>query len=157
MLIFLLGAGYTLKRHGHVRVDVMYAKFTPRTKAWIDLAAALRLVERFGLNPFGVHWAQIRARDILLVDQDGKLLEGEVELSAVCIHAPVHMLHPRVRCVLHTHMPYATTLTAIEDGRLEAVSQNAWCSSIISRAAEKSATATASSPTATAPSRKSTN
>ena len=117
-------------------------------QARVDLAAALRLAERFGLsegicnhfsaalpgrddrfllNPFGVHWAQIRARDILLVDQDGKLLdgEGEVELSAFCIHAPVHLRHPRARCIMHTHMPYATTLTAVEDGRLEAVSQNA--------------------------------
>ncbi len=117
-------------------------------QARIDLAAALRLAARFGLsegicnhfsaalpgredrfllNPFGVHWAQIRARDLLLVDQDGNLLEGEgeIELSAFCIHGPVHLRHPRARCILHTHMPYATTLTAVEDGRLEAVSQNA--------------------------------
>jgi TRAP-type mannitol/chloroaromatic compound transport system permease small subunit len=33
----LLGAAYTLKRNEHVRVDVMYGRLRPRTRAWIDL------------------------------------------------------------------------------------------------------------------------
>jgi TRAP-type mannitol/chloroaromatic compound transport system permease small subunit len=36
-LIFLLGAGYTLKHNGHVRIDVLYGRLSPRTQAWIDL------------------------------------------------------------------------------------------------------------------------
>ena len=35
--IFLLGAGYTLKKNGHVRVDIFYTNFNERTKAWINL------------------------------------------------------------------------------------------------------------------------
>jgi TRAP-type mannitol/chloroaromatic compound transport system permease small subunit len=35
--IFLLGAGYTLKHNGHVRIDVVYDHLRPRTRAWIDL------------------------------------------------------------------------------------------------------------------------
>ena len=116
-------------------------------QARVDLAAALRLAVRFGLNegianhfsfalpgreeryllnPHGVHWSQVRARDILVVDRHGEVLdgEGEAERTAVCIHGQVHLRHPRARCVLHTHMPYATALTAIEDGRLEPVNQN---------------------------------
>ena len=116
-------------------------------QAKIDLAAALRLAVRFGLNegianhfsfalpgsderfllnPHGVHWSQVRARDILVVDSQGEVLEGEgeAERTAICIHGQVHVRHPRARCVLHTHMPYATALTAIEDGRLEPVNQN---------------------------------
>ena len=38
--IFLLGAGYTLRHNGHVRVDVFYSRFSPRTQAWIDLFGA---------------------------------------------------------------------------------------------------------------------
>ena len=34
--LFLLGAGYALKVGAHVRVDVFYREFTPRTKAWVD-------------------------------------------------------------------------------------------------------------------------
>lgn len=40
-LIFLLGAGYTLKHNGHVRIDVFYGRFRPRTKAWVDLLGGL--------------------------------------------------------------------------------------------------------------------
>jgi len=34
--IFMLGAALTLKRQGHVRVDIFYRHFTARTQAWID-------------------------------------------------------------------------------------------------------------------------
>ncbi len=113
-----------------------------------DLAAALRLAHRFGLsegicnhfsyalpgrddrfllNPFGRHWAEMRASDILLVDEEGTVLagEGEPELTALCIHAPVHRRCPTARAVLHTHMPYATTMTMLEDQRLLPLHQTA--------------------------------
>ena len=40
-LIFLLGAGYTLKHNGHVRIDVIYGRLSLRTQAWIDLFGSL--------------------------------------------------------------------------------------------------------------------
>ncbi len=40
-LLFLLGAGYTLQRDQHVRVDVLYGRLGPRAQAWIDLVGAL--------------------------------------------------------------------------------------------------------------------
>ena len=36
-LIFLLAAPYTLRNNNHVRVDVIYAKMTEKTKAWVNL------------------------------------------------------------------------------------------------------------------------
>jgi TRAP-type mannitol/chloroaromatic compound transport system permease small subunit len=35
--IFLLGAGYTLRHNGHVRIDVIYGRLSARARAWIDL------------------------------------------------------------------------------------------------------------------------
>ena len=35
--IFLLGAGYTLKHNGHVRIDILYGRLGQRGQAWIDL------------------------------------------------------------------------------------------------------------------------
>jgi TRAP-type mannitol/chloroaromatic compound transport system permease small subunit len=35
--IFLLGAGYTLKHNGHVRIDIFYNRLPPRGQAWVDL------------------------------------------------------------------------------------------------------------------------
>ena len=34
--LFLLGAGYALKTGAHVRVDIFYRNFAPRTKAWVN-------------------------------------------------------------------------------------------------------------------------
>jgi TRAP-type mannitol/chloroaromatic compound transport system permease small subunit len=39
--IVMLGVSYTLKLNEHVRVDVLYARFPPRTAAWVDLLGAI--------------------------------------------------------------------------------------------------------------------
>ena len=39
--IFLMGAGYTLLKDGHVRVDIIYQRLDPKPKAWIDLLGVL--------------------------------------------------------------------------------------------------------------------
>jgi ribulose-5-phosphate 4-epimerase/fuculose-1-phosphate aldolase len=115
--------------------------------ARIDLAAAFRLAvrmdlhegvcnhfsvmlppgKRFLLNRFGLHWSEVTASNLLTLDADGNLLEGEGEFekTAFYIHSRIHLANPRAACVLHTHMPYATALTLLENGRLEMVEQNA--------------------------------
>jgi TRAP-type mannitol/chloroaromatic compound transport system permease small subunit len=40
-LIFTLGAGYTLKEQGHVRVDIFYSRFSPKRRALVDLLGTL--------------------------------------------------------------------------------------------------------------------
>jgi ribulose-5-phosphate 4-epimerase/fuculose-1-phosphate aldolase len=119
-----------------------------RRQARIDLAACHRLAvmygyheaidnhftlmvpgcdDRFYLAPHGLHWSEVRASHFLVVDFDGKVLEGEgpVEDTAFYIHAPIHAGPRKIRCVLHTHMPYATALSMLEDPVLEMASQNA--------------------------------
>jgi TRAP-type mannitol/chloroaromatic compound transport system permease small subunit len=39
--VFLLAAGYTLQRNGHVRIDVLSSRLAPRTRLWIELVATL--------------------------------------------------------------------------------------------------------------------
>ncbi|MFT5033533.1 MAG: TRAP-type mannitol/chloroaromatic compound transport system permease small subunit [Bacteroidia bacterium] len=39
--IFMLGAGYTLRRDGHVRVDIFYRQFSTRAKAWVNALGTL--------------------------------------------------------------------------------------------------------------------
>lgn len=43
-VLFLFGIAYTLKEDGHVRVDILYERFTPRTKAIINIAGTLLLI-----------------------------------------------------------------------------------------------------------------
>ena len=113
-----------------------------------DLACALRWAARYGLhegvcnhfsaripgaedrfliNPQGLHWSEIGAGDLLVVAADGRVLAGRhpVEPTAFFIHSSIHRALPDAACVMHTHMPYATTLTIAEDARLEWASQNA--------------------------------
>ncbi len=35
-IVFLIGAAYTLKEGGHVRVDILYVNLSKKAKAWID-------------------------------------------------------------------------------------------------------------------------
>lgn len=43
-LVFMLGAAYTLKHNGHVRVDIFYQRYSAQTKAWIDCLGTLFLL-----------------------------------------------------------------------------------------------------------------
>ena len=113
-----------------------------------DLAAAYRLCERFGFNegidnhltlalpgahdrflliPYGLHWSEVAASNLIVVDLDGTTVAGEgfVEPTAFYIHAAIHKARADARCVMHTHMPYALALAMIEGGRLEMAGQNA--------------------------------
>jgi ribulose-5-phosphate 4-epimerase/fuculose-1-phosphate aldolase len=83
--------------------------------------------DRFLVNPFGFHWSELRSSQMLLVNHEGEVLEGDgkVESTAMFIHSQIHRGLPHARCVLHTHMPYATAIAALEQGRLEMASQNA--------------------------------
>jgi TRAP-type mannitol/chloroaromatic compound transport system permease small subunit len=40
-VLFLAGAGYTLLRDGHVRVDIFYQRMNPRAQAWVNLLGVL--------------------------------------------------------------------------------------------------------------------
>ena len=42
--VFMLGAAYTLKHDGHVRVDIFYRKMNKTKKAWVDLLGTLFLL-----------------------------------------------------------------------------------------------------------------
>tara|TARA_A100001037_G_scaffold298227_1_gene321568 strand:+ start:369 stop:1130 length:762 start_codon:yes stop_codon:yes gene_type:complete len=83
--------------------------------------------ERFLINPYGHHWSEVTASSLVLCDAEGNVLEGdnEVEATAFYIHSRIHVNVPSAVVVMHTHMPYATSLTLLEGGRLEMCEQNA--------------------------------
>src|SRR5471030_712829 len=90
------------------------------------LAAAFRLFSRFGfdegvaghitardperldhfwVNPFGMHFGQIRASDLILVNHQGEVVEGKypVNGAAFAIHSRVHAARPDVIAAAHAH------------------------------------------------------
>ena len=58
-LIFLLGAAWTLQRNGHVRVDVLQARWTPRQRALADLLGTVFFLIPFCLLMIGVSWGTV--------------------------------------------------------------------------------------------------
>ncbi|MGB0682737.1 MAG: aldolase [Magnetovibrionaceae bacterium] len=87
--------------------------------------------QAFLINPLGLHWSKIMASDLIIVDGEGNTLEGEgeVERTALEIHAAVHRAaiqraDEAAFCVLHTHMPFATALCCSEAKGLKMVHQN---------------------------------
>jgi ribulose-5-phosphate 4-epimerase/fuculose-1-phosphate aldolase len=113
-----------------------------------DLACALRAAAHYGLgegicnhfslevpgnpghfliNPQGRLWSEIGPEDLVMIDSQGRKVEGrhEVEPTAFFIHGWIHRTVADAKCVLHTHMPFATALAMLEGGRLEMAHQNA--------------------------------
>src|SRR3954471_11181391 len=116
-------------------------------QAKVHLAAALRLAvlhsleegidnhftvtvpgseDRHLILPFGLHWSEARASDMIVFDESGSTLEGNgvVELSAQCIHAPIHRICGS-RVVFHTHQTWAVALNMLKDNRVVPASQTA--------------------------------
>jgi TRAP-type mannitol/chloroaromatic compound transport system permease small subunit len=60
-MIFMLGAAYTLKHDGHVRVDIFYQKASARGRAWVDLLGTLLFLLPFCLFLFWVSWEYVAA------------------------------------------------------------------------------------------------
>ena len=116
-------------------------------EARIHLAAALRLAVLHELEegidnhftmtlpgrdghylilPYGLHWSEARASDLIVFDESGRVVEGRgaLERSAHCIHAPIHRI-AGARVVLHTHQTWATALNMLQDNRLVPATQTA--------------------------------
>ena len=116
-------------------------------EARVDLAAAHRLAVMHGLSegifnhltqvvpgkpdryyqiPFGLHWSEVKASSFMEVginDGEVKRGEGDVERSCYCIHAPIHKALPQAKAVFHTHMPFASALTRLEDPHIKEIGQ----------------------------------
>ena len=58
--LFLVGAAYTLKHQGHVRVDIFFRRFSPRLRAWVDLLGSLLLLLPVCLFIFFISWDYVR-------------------------------------------------------------------------------------------------
>lgn len=82
--------------------------------------------DRYLILPYGLHWSEARASDLIVFDEQGSVLEGRgsLEISAKCIHAPIHRI-TGARVVLHTHQTWAMALNMLQDNRLLPASQTA--------------------------------
>ena len=100
------------------------------------LAAAFRLFSKFGfdegvaghitvrdpehtdtfwVNPFGVHFGQIKASNLIRVDHTGATVEGTfpVNAAAYAIHSRVHQARPDVIAAAHSHSLYGKAFSSL--------------------------------------------
>lgn len=75
-------------------------------------------LDHFWVNPFGMHFGQIRVSDLLLVNHRGEVVEGKhsVNVAAFAIHSQVHSARPDVVAAAHAHSLYGKTWSSL--GRL---------------------------------------
>ncbi|WP_323782556.1 class II aldolase and adducin N-terminal domain-containing protein [Leisingera sp.] len=124
---------------------------SPNLTHWqerVDMAAAFRWTERlnmheavanhfslavnedgsqFLMNPNQVHFARVKASDLLLLDAgDPKTMErpDAPDPTAWGLHGSIHRLCPHARCVMHVHSIHATVLACLADSTLPPIDQN---------------------------------
>jgi len=73
--VFMLGAAYTMKHQGHVRVDIFYQKMSPRGRAWVDLTGTLLLLFPVCGFIFWIGWGYVW--------ESWRVLEGSQEAGGL--------------------------------------------------------------------------
>ncbi len=82
---------------------------------------------KFLMNPNQMHFARIKASDLLLLDaNDPETLQGPnaPDPTAWGLHGAIHRHCPQARCAMHVHSIFATVLASLADSRLLPIDQN---------------------------------
>ena len=62
-------------------------------------------VDTFWVNPFGVHFSQVKVSNLIRCDHKGNVVEGDypVNTAAFVIHSRVHAARPDANAAAHSH------------------------------------------------------
>lgn len=71
--------------------------------------------DTFWVNPFAVHFSQIRVSNLIRVNDEGEVVEGNhpVNRAAFAIHSNVHRARPDVVAAAHTHSTWGRAWSAL--------------------------------------------
>ena len=74
--------------------------------------------DRFWVTPFGMYCGQVRVSDLICVNHDGDVVEGNhpVNVAAFAIHSQVHQARPDVVAAAHAHSMHGKAWSSL--GRL---------------------------------------
>ncbi|XP_064619940.1 putative aldolase class 2 protein PA3430 [Lineus longissimus] len=75
------------------------------------------------------HWSKVTASSLVGLDEDMSVVEDfiggqKVDVAAATIHSGIRKVRKELKCVMHAHLPYATTLGNIKESRLLMIHQN---------------------------------
>jgi ribulose-5-phosphate 4-epimerase/fuculose-1-phosphate aldolase len=73
------------------------------------------LTDHFWVNPYARHFGLMRVSDLVLVDHEGRVVEGDavVNVAAFAIHSQVHAARPDVAAAAHSHSPHGRSWSAL--------------------------------------------
>jgi len=71
--------------------------------------------DHFWVNPFGKSFRQMRASDLLLVNHQGEVVEGDapVNRAAFVIHSAIHQARPEVVAAAHAHSVHGKAFSSL--------------------------------------------
>lgn len=72
------------------------------------------LTDHFWLNPLSTHFSLIRVSDLILVNEQGEVVEGNepINAAAFAIHSAIHKRRPDVDAACHAHSVYGKAFSA---------------------------------------------
>jgi len=72
-------------------------------------------LDHFWVNPLGMSFKQVRVRDLILVNDDGDVVEGSwpVNRAAFVIHSQIHAARPEVMSAAHAHSIYGKAWSSL--------------------------------------------
>ncbi len=75
--------------------------------------------KQFLINPFGLHYSEVTASNLVKIDLQGKVLGGStwpVNPAGFTVHAAIHDGMPDAHCVMHTHTTAGVAVACLQGG-----------------------------------------
>ena len=136
----------TIYMHGAARAAEALPMTDAERKARVELAACYRIFDmlgwtemifnhitlrvpgpavagfpsaRFLINPFGLHYREVSASSLVLIDLEGNVLRESkwpVNRAGFVIHSAIHGAVPQAHCVMHTHTTNGVAVSCLKNG-----------------------------------------
>jgi ribulose-5-phosphate 4-epimerase/fuculose-1-phosphate aldolase len=75
--------------------------------------------KEFLINPFGLHYSEVTASNLVKINLKGEVLDGSthpVNPAGFTVHAAIHDALPDAHCVMHTHTTTGLAVACTEGG-----------------------------------------
>ena len=90
--------------------NMLLPKYHLVTFTWGNVSGIDRESGFFVIKPSGVDYEELTPDAMVVVDLDGKVVEGQYRPSSdTATHVELYKAFPNIGGVVHTHSPYATS------------------------------------------------
>ena len=75
--------------------------------------------EHFLINPYGLHYTEVKASNLVKVDIEGNKVEDSpyaVNPAGLVIHTAIHAARPDIHCIAHTHTTEGMAVACSQEG-----------------------------------------